>query len=60
MELNTTYIFRIVINGQLLTYTGKVISINDFFVEFLDKYGKNISVNKNNIQSFEEVQSNGN
>ena len=59
MELNKTYIIRVLINTSLLTYNGKVISIDDHFIEFLDKFGKKISVNKNQVQSFEEVTSNG-
>jgi len=55
MELNKTYIIRVLINNSLLTYSGKILSEGDFFVEFLDRYGKKVSVNKNTIQSFEEV-----
>ena len=55
MELNKTYIIRILIDGRLLTYKGLILSEDDFFIEFLDKYNKKISVNKNNIQSFEEA-----
>ena len=55
MELNKTYIIRVLINNSFLTYSGKILSEGDFFVEFLDKYGKRVSVNKNTIQSFEEI-----
>jgi len=55
MELNKTYIIRVIIDGRLLTYSGTILSYDNIFVEFLDKYNKKISVNKNNIQSFEEV-----
>ena len=58
MELNKTYIIRVLINNSLLTYEGKIISQKDGFISFLDKYGKVISVNKNTIQSYEEF-SNG-
>lgn len=54
MELNKTYIIRVLINNNLLTYTGKIISIDEIFVSFLDKYGRNVSVNKSKIQSYEE------
>jgi len=54
MELNKTYIIRVLINNNLLTYSGKILSEDDFFIEFLDRYGKKVSVNKNTIQSFEE------
>ena len=49
MELNRTYTIRVLINNRLLTYTGKIISEDNFFVTFLDKYGKSVSVNKNTI-----------
>ncbi len=58
MELNRTYIIRVLINNKLLTYTGKIISEDAFFVEFLDKFQNKVSVNKSTIQSFEEI-SNG-
>ena len=57
MELNKIYIIRILIDNRLLTYTGKIISIDDYFICFLDKFGKKISVNKNTVQSFEGVNS---
>jgi hypothetical protein len=55
MELNRTYILRLTIDGRLLTYTGKILSIDENFVTFLDKFDKKISVNKKNIESYEEV-----
>jgi hypothetical protein len=44
------------IENRLLTYTGKIISEDNIFITFLDRYNKTISVNKNNIVSFEEVK----
>lgn len=58
MELNKTYLIRVIINNSLLTYQGKILSIEDGFITFKDKFGKIISVNKNNIQSYEEVSKN--
>lgn len=58
MELNKTYIIRLTINGKLLTYTGKIISIDELFITFLDRFERKISINKKNIESYEEV-SNG-
>jgi len=55
MEPNRTYLIRILINNQLLTYTGKIKEIDDFFIIFTDKFGKEICANKNTIQSVEEV-----
>lgn len=54
MEQNKTYILRVLINNSLLTYTGKIVRFDDIFVVFEDKFGKEISVNKNTIQSYEE------
>jgi hypothetical protein len=56
MEQNRTYILRITLDNRLLTYTGKILSIDENFVTFLDKFDKKISVNKKNIESFEEVR----
>ena len=56
MEQNKTYILRITIAGRLLTYTAKIISIDDIFITFKDKFGNNVSVNKKNIESYEEVR----
>jgi len=53
MEQNITYILRITIDGRLLTYTGKIISEDEHFITFSDKFGKIISVNKKNIESYE-------
>ncbi len=55
MELNKTYILRITIDNRLLTYTGKIISEDDTFITFLDRFDKKISVNKKNLESYEEV-----
>ena len=55
MEQNRTYILRITLDNRLLTYTGKILSIDENFVTFLDKFDKKISVNKKNIESYEEV-----
>lgn len=56
MELNRTYTIRVLINNSLLTYTGKIVSEDTFFISFLDKYGKKVSVNKATVQSFEEIE----
>jgi len=56
MELNRRYIIRVLLNGQLLTYTGKIIFEDLEFVSFIDKFGSKVSVNKKTIQSYEEVR----
>jgi len=55
MNIGDTYIIRIEVEGRLFTYTGKIISEDDDFVTFTDKYNKTFSYNKKNIISFEEV-----
>lgn len=55
MNIGDTYIIRIEVEERLFTYTGKIISDEDGFVTFKDKYGKTFSYNKKNIISFEDV-----
>ena len=56
MELNKTYILRVMIGEKLLTYIGTIISVDNFFVSFIDKFGKKISLSKTQIQSYEEAE----
>ena len=56
MKLNQTYIIRVTINNHLLTYIGKIISIDELFITFKDKNNKEISINKKNIESYEELK----
>jgi len=56
MELNRKYLLRVLINNSLLTYTGVIKSIDEIFVVFIDKFGKEVSVNKSTIQSYEELE----
>jgi hypothetical protein len=55
MNIGRYYIIRVMVDGRLFTYTGKIISEDEDFVTFIDKYGKTFSYNKSNIVSFEEV-----
>lgn len=55
MNIGDTYIIRVKVEEKIFTYTGKIISVDDDFVTFIDKYGKTFSYNKNSILSFEEV-----
>jgi hypothetical protein len=54
MELNKTYTIRVTINERLLTYQGTIISEDDIFITFIDKFGKKVSINKKNIDSYSE------
>lgn len=55
MNIGDTYIIRIEVDGKLFTYTGKIISDEDGFITFIDKYNHTFSYNKTNIISFEVV-----
>jgi len=56
MNIGDTYIFRIEVDGRLFTYTGKITEEDDFFITFLDKYGRTWKYNKKNIISMEGVK----
>ncbi|GAH81936.1 unnamed protein product, partial [marine sediment metagenome] len=56
MNIGDTYIIRIDVEGKIYTYTGKIISEDDNFVTFIDKYNNTFSYNKNKILSFEVVK----
>jgi len=56
MKINEKYILVFNVDGRLLTFTGKIISEDDLFVTFVDKFGKTISYNKSTLISFEEVR----
>jgi len=55
MKIGESYKITVEVNGKLLTYTGKIISEDDDFVTFSDKFGTTFSYNKKNIVSMEEV-----
>ena len=55
MKLNTTYKIVIQVDGRTLTYTGKIISEDDIFLTFVDRFGKTLSYNKSTIISAEEL-----
>lgn len=53
LEIGSTYV--LVINaGRILTYTAIIISVEDGFVTFKDKFDKEYTYNKNVIVSFEK------
>jgi hypothetical protein len=56
MKINETYKITVEVNGKILTYTGKIISIDDTFLTFQDRYNAVLSYNKNNIISTEELK----
>lgn len=54
MELNRTYIIRVMVGNELLTYTAKIISKDDRFVGAIDKYGETIYLALDSIKTFQE------
>ena len=53
--INHTYLITFEINGRFLTFQCTILSIDDTFIEFIDKYGKRLSYNKSKIVSAEEL-----
>ena len=53
MNIGDTYIIRVEVEDRIFTYTGKIISEDENFITFIDKYGKTFSYNKNKILSLE-------
>ena len=58
MELikDKTYRFIVQVGSRVLYFTGKVISIENNFVSFIDKFNKTLSYNLNSVISFEELE----
>ena len=55
MEIGKTYKLVFFLFGKTLTFTGTIISINDFVI-FRDKYDVVLNYNKNCLVSYEEVE----
>lgn len=55
MEQDKTYIIRFEVNNKELVFTAKIISEDENFVTFLDKFGKTLTYNKKYLVSSEEV-----
>ena len=47
------------VGNKILSFTGKIIFIDDTFVTFIDKFGKKLNYNIKHIISFEEVEDDG-
>jgi len=60
MKIGNTYIITFEISGRTLTFTGKITSIDDKMVSFIDRYKKELNYNLKFLVSYEEVEnSNG-
>ena len=51
-----TYKFCFNVAGKLLTFTGKIVEDSEHFITFLDKFDVELTYNKNNLVSSEEIQ----
>jgi len=56
LTLGNSYKIIVSIEGTLLTYKCKVISIDDNFVTFIDKFNKTYSYNLHNVIAIEEIK----
>lgn len=59
MEPKKKYKLRVQVGKDILTYSAEIISIENGFVKFLDKFGNILNYNLNNIVYYEEIK-NGN
>ena len=59
LKIGFSYKLNFVITGNLLTYTGKITSIDLDFITFIDKFGKEITYNKNALVNYEEIKKEG-
>jgi len=53
---NHTYKFCFDVGGKLLTFTGKIIEDSENFITFEDRYGIELTYNKQNLISSQEVK----
>ena len=58
MILKVGYSYKIIlkINNTTLTYSCKIIDVDENFVFFVDKFGKKYTYNKNLIIAIEEIE----
>jgi hypothetical protein len=58
LEIGSYYKIVFEINNKILTFNCKIVSNEDDFITFVDKYGKELTYNISNIVSFEKVGDN--
>ena len=56
MKLGESYKITVSVNERVLTYTAKIISEDETFITFTDKFNSTFHYNKNNIISVEEIK----
>ena len=53
LKVGNSYKLSLQINDNILTYTCKITSIDDTFISFVDKFGKEYTYNKKLIISIQ-------
>ena len=56
MKIGAVHKIVIVIEGKILTFTGKIISEDASFITFIDKFGTTLNYNKSTVRSAEELK----
>jgi hypothetical protein len=56
MNIGNFYKIVINVNNTILTFRGKIISADENFTTFIDKFGTDYTYNNNNIISFEKIE----
>lgn len=56
MKIGAVHKIVVVIEGKILTFTGKIVSEDNSFITFIDKFGSTLSYNKSTIRSMEELK----
>ena len=54
--IHHSYKFCFDVAGKLLTFTGKITEDSENFIIFIDKFGIELTYNKSNLISSEEVK----
>lgn len=56
MKIGKKYLITFETGGKTLTFTGTIISLDDNFIKFRDKFGKILNYKEKLLVSFEEVE----
>ena len=56
LKVNNTYVLNFEIDNSNLTYTGKIIEVDNNFVTFIDKFGDTITYALSTLKSSKEIQ----
>jgi len=56
LNINKKYLIRVNSSGRILTYEATVISQDETFITFIDKFNTTFHINKNVIIGIEEMK----